>query len=80
MDKKKLIGAALMLPLPVLLISLILKTDFWVYLILVALASFAFSYGLKLVKGASAEDIKKEILKDVDDIKEEVEDKVEKLK
>ena len=74
MDKKKMIGAVMMLPLPILLISLILKTDFWVYLILVALATFAFSYGLKIVKGATSEDIKKEILKDVEDIKDKVED------
>ncbi|MHA1933419.1 MAG: hypothetical protein ACW96X_12815 [Promethearchaeota archaeon] len=74
MDKKKLIGALLMLPLPVLLLTLVLKTDFWVYLILVTLATFAFSYGFKLLKGASLDDIKKEVIKDLDDVNDEVKD------
>jgi len=80
MEKSKIIGAVMMLPLPVLIISLVLKTDFWVYLVLVALASFAFSYGFKLFTGSTAEDIRKEVIEDIEDIKEEVEEELKKRK
>jgi cobalamin biosynthesis protein CobD/CbiB len=73
MDKKKMIGIGLMLPLPITLVALILSTTFWVYALLIAVFALLFSYGFKLFKGESLESLEKDIVEDIDDAKEEVE-------
>ena len=73
MDKNKLIGLGLMLPLPITLIVLILNTTFWLYALLIAIFALLFSYGFKLIKGGSLEDLEKDLIDDVDDAKEDLE-------
>jgi len=69
----KIVGACMCVPLVCMIVYLVMNPSIWVVALLTALFSFMFSYGFKLVKGASLADIKEEIIEDAESIKNGVE-------
>ncbi|MFW5891742.1 MAG: hypothetical protein ACOCUI_05935 [bacterium] len=69
-NKLQILGAILCLPLIIILIYLVMHPGLWAIGLLTVLFSFMFSYGFKLIKGHTLADIKDEIIKDMESIKE----------
>lgn len=79
MKKTQLIGLAMMLPLPIMLVFLVLNAKMWVIAIMLALFSLMFSFGLKLLKGQNLKDVGNSAIKRVDKLSEDVQDKGKSL-
>jgi len=70
-DKKlKLIGIGLCIPLVIMAIYLIFHLGVLLVAALTAISTALFVYGLKLAKGDSLEEVKKDFMDDIDDLRD----------
>lgn len=78
-NTSRLVGIGLMLPLAGLVAYMVLNPKTWLIILFAIVFSLMFTYGLKLVKGKSFKEVGKDIIDDIDDLKDDAEEAGKKI-
>jgi hypothetical protein len=78
--RNKLIGLAMLLPLPAYAVYVLLFSKIWLVVLCFAITGGMFHYGLKLVSGESLKDIEEHAVGKLNHVEDRAEEAVDKLK